>query len=457
MEKRNDCCLSWKKWLIRFIYGNEDKISQVGCMVTLTRKFTIIPTQQQEKVLWELSETCRLLYNHALAERRYLYDTYNYCVTYREQQNALPQLKKLFPRYRQVYSKVLQMTLKKLDAAYKSFFSLIKNGDNTARPPRFRGKDYFFTLCFNQSGFKYKDSNINLSHRHPSKIPLTFELGFNPKGKIKQVELFQDYKKRWFLAVNCEISPSRPYYDNELYQAIDLGINNLVSGVNLHSRFIQIPNKRPDKYWRKKIAEVQSKRDHCKKKSHKWHWCNRKLAKMKRKQSNQLKDFQHKISKVVLTNTKANTLIVGDLAVKQMARKKKLKNQKTLNYSLQNTGHISRFAQFLTYKAEKLGKKVVKIDEKDTTKTCCVCGLKKDRRLSERTIKCNCGNQMDRDLNSAVNILSKFLQEKNLLHQSSVNEESFLNKWKGFLRHTANSKEKSSPMGFSGLAGNPLL
>jgi len=349
------------------------------------------------------------------------------------------------------------MTLKKLDAAYKSFFSLIKNGDNTARPPRFRGKDYFFTLCFNQSGFKYKDSNINLSHRHPSKIPLTFELGFNPKGKIKQVELFQDYKKRWFLAVNCEISPSRPYYDNELYQAIDLGINNLVSGVNLHSRFIQIPNKRPDKYWRKKIAEVQSKRDHCKKKSHKWHWCNRKLAKMKRKQSNQLKDFQHKISKVVLTNTKANTLIVGDLAVKQMARKKKLKNQKTLNYSLQNTGHISRFAQFLTYKAEKLGKKVVKIDEKDTTKTCCVCGLKKDRRLSERTIKCNCGNQMDRDLNSAVNILSKFLQEKNLLHQSSVNEESFLNKWKGFLRHTANSKEKSSPMGFSGLAGNPLL
>ncbi len=74
----------------------------------------------------------------------------------------------------------------------------------------------------------------------------------------------------------------------------------------------------------------------------------------------------------------------------------------------------------------------------------------------ERTIKCNCGNQMDRDLNSAVNIMSKFLQEKNLLHQSSVNEESFLHKWKGFLRHTANGKEKSSPIGVQRTRRKPL-
>ncbi len=431
-----------------------------------TYKIQVYPNEEQQKGLWVLSEKCRLLYNFALAERKNdwnenkaLPSKEREYVRYIDQQNQLPALKRKHPEYGWVYSKVLQMTLKKLDAAYKSFFSLIKNGDNTARPPRFRGKDYFFTLCYNQSGFKYHENTIDLSHKHPSQADLTFELGFQPKGKIKQVELLQDYKKRWFLAVNCEIEPSKPYYDNGLYQAIDLGINNLVSAVNLQSRFIQIPNKRPDNYWRKKMVEVQSKRDYCKKKSHKWHWYNRKLAKMKRKQSNQLKDFQHKISKVVLINTKANTLIVGDLAVKQMARKKKkkLKNQKTLNFSLQNTGNISRFVQFLIYKAEKIGKKVVKIDEKDTTKTCCVCGLKKDRKLSERTIKCNCGNQMDRDLNSAVNIMSKFLQEKNLLYQSSVNEESFLHKWKGFLRHTANGKEKSSLLGFSGLAESPLL
>lgn len=44
--------------------------------------------------------------------------------------------------------------------------------------------------------------------------------------------------------------------------------------------------------------------------------------KMRRKLTNQLWDFQHKISKVVVTNTQANTRVVGDLAVKRMVRKK---------------------------------------------------------------------------------------------------------------------------------------
>ncbi|MHA2074110.1 MAG: RNA-guided endonuclease InsQ/TnpB family protein [Candidatus Hodarchaeales archaeon] len=237
-------------------------------------------------------------------------------------------LKQKYPEYGWVYSKTLQMTLKKLDNAYKSFLALIKNKDKTARPPRFRGKDYFFTLCYNKSGFKYNDKEMDLSHKHPLKTPLRFELSFKPKGTIKQVELLQDYKKKWFLAVTCELALSKEYQDNGFYQAIDLGIKNIISAFNLHSKFFQIPNKRPDNYWRKKMAEVHSKRDHCKLKSHKWHWYSHKLAKMKKNQFNQLKDFQHKISKVVVTNTKANTLIVGDLAVKQMIRKEKLKNLK---------------------------------------------------------------------------------------------------------------------------------
>ncbi|MHA1673335.1 MAG: zinc ribbon domain-containing protein [Promethearchaeota archaeon] len=40
---------------------------------------------------------------------------------------------------------------------------------------------------------------------------------------------------------------------------------------------------------------------------------------------------------------------------------------------------------------------------------CCSCGLRKKCLLSERDIFCNCGNRMDRDLNSAVNIMKKYL------------------------------------------------
>ena len=118
-----------------------------------TYKIQVYPTEEQQKVLWVLSEKCRLLYNFALAERK---DDWNEnkalsskkreYIRYIDQQNQLPAFKREYPDYGWVYSKVLQMTLKKLDTAYKSFFSLIKNGDNTARPPRFRGKDYFL-LC----------------------------------------------------------------------------------------------------------------------------------------------------------------------------------------------------------------------------------------------------------------------------------------------------------------------
>ncbi|MHA1672732.1 MAG: zinc ribbon domain-containing protein [Promethearchaeota archaeon] len=89
----------------------------------------------------------------------------------------------------------------------------------------------------------------------------------------------------------------------------------------------------------------------------------------------------------------------------------------------------------MTYKAKKIGKRITKIDESYTTQTCCKCGLRKKRSLSERVIFCSCGNKIDRDLNSAVNIMKKYLyikQSEALLHQPSVYEESFLRKWNGF-------------------------
>jgi putative transposase len=95
----------------------------------LTHKIRIVPTPQQEQLLWILSEKCRLIYNFALAESRQNWERnrtrpkaeQNY-ITYTMQQNALPRLKDQFPKYKWVYSKVLQMTLQKLDRDYKSFY-----------------------------------------------------------------------------------------------------------------------------------------------------------------------------------------------------------------------------------------------------------------------------------------------------------------------------------------------
>ncbi|MFX0077856.1 MAG: helix-turn-helix domain-containing protein [Candidatus Hermodarchaeota archaeon] len=96
----------------------------------LTHKIPIAPTPEQAQVLWALSEKCRLLYNFALAERRHHWTTNRTkpktkrtYITYTQQQNALPALKVRYPEYAWVYSKVLQMTLRRLDADYKAFFA----------------------------------------------------------------------------------------------------------------------------------------------------------------------------------------------------------------------------------------------------------------------------------------------------------------------------------------------
>ncbi|MGC9777925.1 MAG: hypothetical protein HZR80_01625 [Candidatus Heimdallarchaeota archaeon] len=91
------------------------------------------------------------------------------------------------------------------------------------------------------------------------------------------------------------------------------------------------------------------------------------------------------MSKKIIENTKANTIIIGDLQVKQMSKSEQrdMKNTKSRHRTQHNTGCLSRFAGFLTYKEKLVGKKVIKISERRTTKRCCYCMEKKIRALSE--------------------------------------------------------------------------
>lgn len=400
----------------------------------LTSKIGIYPSSEQETVLFDLSEKCRLIYNFAIAERIENWEencdkprekrTY---ITYIKQQNDLPAIKEKYPDYKWNYSKVYQGTLRKLDENYKSFFALISNGDKAARPPRFRGKQHFITLCYNQSGFKLVGKNLSFSHKHPSGVELAFDLSWLPDTNnedtlIKQVEIVREDDGRYFACVQVEFDEPE-HVDNRLYQAIDLGITNIVTAVNLHGKFIQVKNKRADLYWKPKNEDVQSKRAHCNKFSKKWHFYNDKLKKQKRKLANQMRDFQHKVSKMIVENTRANTIVIGDLDIKKMARKKNgtgtprvKKAGKTLHHSLQSTGSMGRFARFLTYKALKAGKRIIEIDESFTTKTCYKCGRILKMNLFDRVIRCDCGNVMDRDKNSTVNIMLRFLSQEPLVN-----------------------------------------
>jgi len=135
-------------------------------------------------------------------------------------------------------------------------------------------------------------------------------------------------------------------------------------------------------------------------------------------------------------NTKAHTIIVGDLKVKSMAQSTKIPQnmRKGLNRATQNTGSLGRFVHFLTYKAKRVGKRTIEFDERNTSKECYVCGKLHDMPIWKRIMNCDCGNVITRDKNSCVVLMKRYLSQNA--------------KWTGYqefldnLRYTAKGKTR---------------
>jgi putative transposase len=308
-----------------------------------------------------------------------------------------------------VHSKVLQMVLRMLDSDYKSFVSLRRNGRGDARLPRFKGRRNFVAMIYNQSGLKIEQGKITLAH-FCNDVALCFKVPTRFKFcRVYQVSICKYRDGEFYLCVVYE-NREKAYRDNGLYQAIDLGIGKTVTAVNMYGMFFEATNPRPDRYWNPILDAIQSRRDHCKKGSRRWIRLHKALRRFKKKSSDHIRDYQHKLSRKMVDNTKANTFIIGKLGVKEMAQSEKA--TAGLNRSTQNNGYLFRFARFLAYKAHLAGKRAIEISEAKTSKRCCTCGREHKMPLWKRTMECDsCGNVVDRDRNSAVNIMLRFLSQ----------------------------------------------
>ena len=103
------------------------------------------------------------------------------------------------------------------------------------------------------------------------------------------------------------------------------------------------------------------------------------------------------------------TIVIGDLSQRQMVMKEHHERNKQLNRAVFNDWGLYGFVQMLVYKCALYGKDLQFLDERDTSKTCSGCGNKADMPLHKRTYRCPvCGLVMDRDENSARNILTRY-------------------------------------------------
>jgi len=349
----------------------------------ISYKFRLYPNKEQLEKLELSLEVCRQTYNHLLSGL-------DEGFTKNELSNYLLDLKVCNPNMLSVYSKSLQVENDNLFRNLTGLSASKKNGNKVGRL-RFKGKGWKKTFTYSQSGFKLIDNKLHLSKIGEIKIKLHREM----MGNIKQVIIKREIDK-WYAIIQTDANIINKCGDKEI--GLDFGLINFYT--DNEGNKISIPNN---------IQQIQTKI----KKSHrnlsrKKKGSKRRLKAIKRlqtsyqRQTNMKHDFFHQLSHNLVTNCKV--IAIEDLDLKELMQK----SYNAKNYQV--SGWKTFITKYLTYKAESASCKILVCNRfEPTTKKCSNCGSIKEIKLSERIYKCEvCGLNIDRDINSARNIIKYF-------------------------------------------------
>ena len=224
-------------------------------------------------------------------------------------------------------------------------------------------------------------------------------------SEIKEITLIWD--NRLMLSICYENGIEAIKSEQGIEAAIDLGVIHSISSFCENGQAIIITGRllRSIKRYRsKKLAEIAKKMSKCKKYSQRW----KKLKIAKRgllsKLDAQVRDITHKITRSFVdwaVKNKISKVYVGNVEGVQRKTHKKKSRSITQQLSQWNFGQQ---LQYLKYKLEEAGIKLIKISEAYSTQTCPICGRRHKAR--GRNYRCNCGYQAHRDIHGARNILS---------------------------------------------------
>ncbi len=97
-------------------------------MFRVAYQFRLAPTKGQVRLLEQVLETCRWLYNDTLAYRKAAWENEQRTADFYETKRRIPILKAERPSLKAVHSQVLQNVTERVDLAFKAFFRRVKVG-----------------------------------------------------------------------------------------------------------------------------------------------------------------------------------------------------------------------------------------------------------------------------------------------------------------------------------------
>lgn len=349
-------------------------------------KFRLYPSRKQQQRLLNQFKICKEVHNMLLAENKTLLTTRKFDLN-----SLIMDIKTTCPKYYyQVNAQVLQNVSNRLSKAFDSFFRRVKENSSKVGYPRFKSKIKSITYPQSKGAFKFiSDNKIRVSKL--GNIPIV--LHRVPKGKIKTLTIKVNKANQWFAIFGCEVDVKAIKHSSKAKVGIDAGLESFAFLTNNKT----IPNPRFLVKAEKRLKLLQRRLSRKKIGSANRRKARLKLAKQHIKVTNQRTDFHHKESSKI---AKAYSFVaVEDLNINGM-----LKNH-YLAKNISDAGWGS-FIQMLFYKVVANGGQLVKVNPRNTSKTCSKCGTITEMPLSKREFICpKCGFACHRDLNSAYNIL----------------------------------------------------
>jgi putative transposase len=356
-------------------------------------KFRIYPKKSQAKLLETSLTLCRNLYNNALEERISFYKKFNKSRSKFDQNKFLPEIKTLLPEYSTIHSQVLQDTLARLDKSYKGFFRRLKTGGK-AGFPRYKNRNSFNSFTYTQHGFDLQKGQIHLSKIGNIKI----KQHRNIPSKLKTCTVKREASGKWFAIITFS-EEVKPLPKTGKSIGIDVGIKNFAhlsdGEIISNPKFLKKESKNLAKAQRKLSALHKGTKERYKAKK----IVNRIYERINNKRTN----FAHQQSRKIVDEY--DIICVEKLNIKNM---------------------LSKFLQYISYKAESADKKYIEVEAANTSKMCSRCGNIQSILLSDRTFTCeSCKCSLDRDYNAAINILNRGLDLSNPREtRNIISEES---------------------------------
>jgi putative transposase len=354
-------------------------------MINKAYKIKLYPTVAQAKQIDLTINHCRFIYNKFLEDRITTYQEFKDRpeLLKKIKYKTTKQLREEFPFLNEVSFNALDAKRLDVENAYKNFFRTKKGF------PKFKSK--------HRSRLSYKHYNDNRIIDNKLTLTRVGRIVFRGlaeeyQGTLKQVTIVKNKDNTYEAILMVEREEiHKPRKSNNIL-GIDLGIKSFITCSN--GEQIDITNT--DNIERK-VKQAQKHLSRKERGSNRYEKQRVKVARLHTKRTNIQKHFfDHLVNKLCSEN---QTIYLEDLNVKGMVKNRKLSR------AISNQAW-SKFVNTLTLKSREYDTKVVKIDRfYPSSKLCSKCGnIDKELKLSDRTYKCKCGLEIDRDLNAAINI-----------------------------------------------------